>query len=264
MLGAVADQQPDLLPAVDLRGFWRERHCPLDRMTLRQVLAVYVRHPAVWAYVGLLAASVVLVGLLRPLSPGTSPLGLAGAAALAFLLYPAIEYLLHRFLLHARFLYRMPLTVDLWRRIHYDHHSDPDNLQVLFGALPTTLPTIVVATVPPGLLIAGPAGAVVSFAAGLVSILVYEFCHTVDHLPYAPRTPLLRRIKRLHLLHHLHNERGNFGITSFLVDRILGTYYGRASEVPRSATAFDLGYTGAERIRYPWLAQRSEPGDAGR
>jgi sterol desaturase/sphingolipid hydroxylase (fatty acid hydroxylase superfamily) len=233
-------------------------------MTLGELIAVYVRHPAVWAYLALLVASAVLVVVLRPLSPDASGLGLAGAAALAFLLYPAIEYLLHRFLLHGRFLYRTPFTVDLWRRIHYDHHSDPDNLQVLFGALPTTLPAIVVATVPSGLLIAGPAGAAISFAAGLVSVLVYEFCHTVDHLPYAPRNPLLRRVKRLHLLHHLHNERGNFGITSFVVDRVLGTYYGRASEVPRSATAFDLGYTGAERIRYPWLAQRSGSGDAGR
>ena len=233
-------------------------------MTLRDLVAVYFRHPAVWAYLGLLAVSAALVVMLRPLSPGVSALGLAGAAALAFLLYPLIEYLLHRFLLHGRFLYRTPFTVDLWRRIHYDHHSDPDNLQVLFGALPTTLPAMIVATVPSGLLIGGPAGAAASFAAGVVSVLVYEFCHTVDHLPYAPRNPLLRAVKRLHLLHHLHNERGNFGITSFVVDRLLGTYYGRASEVPRSATAFDLGYTGAERIRYPWLAQRSGSGDAGR
>ena len=253
------------MPTVELmrKGFWQRSH-HLDRMTLRELVEVYVRHPAVWAYLGLLIASAVLVVLLRPLSPGVSGLGLAGAVALAFLLYPAIEYLLHRFLLHGRFLYRTPFTVDLWRRIHYDHHSDPDNLQVLFGALPTTLPAMVVATVPSGLLIAGPAGAAASFGAGVVSVLVYEFCHTVDHLPYAPRNKLLRAVKRLHLLHHLHNERGNFGITSFLVDRILGTYYGRASEVPRSATAFDLGYTGAERIRYPWLAQRSGPGDAGR
>jgi sterol desaturase/sphingolipid hydroxylase (fatty acid hydroxylase superfamily) len=233
-------------------------------MSLAQVLEVYVRHPAIWSYLALLAGSVVLVGLLRPLSPGASAPALASAAGVAFLLYPPIEYLLHRFLLHARFLYRSPRTVDLWRRIHYDHHSDPDDLQVLFGALPTTLPTIVAAAVPPGLLIAGPAGAAAAFAAGLVAMLVYEFCHTVHHLPYAPRNPLLRRLKRLHLLHHLHNERGNFGISSSLLDRLIGTYYDRATDVPRSATVFDLGYTGAERIRYPWLAQRSGSGDAGR
>jgi sterol desaturase/sphingolipid hydroxylase (fatty acid hydroxylase superfamily) len=254
MLGAVA--------AADLRGFWRRQHCPLDRMTLRELVAVYVRHPAVWVYLLLVAGSAGLAAVLR--APRTGVLRLAGAAAAAFLLYPLVEYLLHRFLLHGRFLYRSPRTVDLWKRIHYDHHSDPDNLQVLFGALPTTLPTMVVATVPAGALIAGPAGAAAAFGAGAVAVLVYEFCHTMDHLPYAPRHPVLRRLKRLHLLHHLHNERGNFGITSFLVDRVAGTYYDRASAVPRSATAFDLGYSGAERVRYPWLAQRSGSGDAAR
>jgi sterol desaturase/sphingolipid hydroxylase (fatty acid hydroxylase superfamily) len=233
-------------------------------MTLREVITVYFRHGAVHAYLALVAASAALVVLLRPARPDAGVLGLAGAAAAAFLLYPPAEYLLHRFLLHGRFLYRSPRTVDLWKRIHYDHHRDPDNLQVLFGALPTTLPTIALATVPAGALIAGPAGAAAAFGAGVVSMLLYEFCHTVDHLPYAPRNPLLRRLKRLHLLHHLHNERGNFGITSFVLDRLVGTYYRRASEVPRSATAFDLGYSGAERVRYPWLAQRSEPGDPGR
>lgn len=246
----------------DLRDFWRQRRCPRERMTLREVIEVYARHPAVHVYLALVAASAVLVTVLR--GPDTGLLRLAGAAGAAFLLYAPVEYVLHRFLLHGRFLYRSPRTVDLWKRIHYDHHSDPDNLQVLFGALPTTLPTIVVATVPVGALIAGVAGAAAAFGAGVASVLVYEFCHTVDHLPYTPRLPALRRLKRLHLLHHLHNERGNFGITSFVVDRLAGTYYDRASEVPRSATAFDLGYAGAERVRYPWLAQRSEPGDAGR
>jgi hypothetical protein len=52
--------------------------------------------------------------------------------------------------------------------------------------------------------------------------------------------------------------------TSSLIDHLAGTYYPRASEVPRSPTTFDLGYTAAERIRYPWLAERSEPGDLGR
>jgi sterol desaturase/sphingolipid hydroxylase (fatty acid hydroxylase superfamily) len=118
--------------------------------------------------------------------------------------------------------------------------------------------------VPTGALIAGAAGAAAAFGAGVQSALFYEFCHCVEHLPYTPRNPVLRRMKRLHLLHHLHNERGNFGITNFVVDRLAGTYYPRASDVPRSPTAFDLGYTAAERVRYPWLAERSEPGDPGR
>jgi sterol desaturase/sphingolipid hydroxylase (fatty acid hydroxylase superfamily) len=231
-------------------------------MSLRQVLAAYVRHPAVGAYLALVAASVIVAALLR--SPSTSGRALAAAAAAALVIYPFAEYLLHRFVLHGRFLYRSPRTVDLWKRIHYDHHRDPDDLRVLFGALITTLPTIAILTLPTGALIAGAAGAAITFGAGAASMLIYEFVHCVQHLPYAPRDPVLRRLKRQHLLHHLHNEHGNFGITSSFLDHVAGTYYPRASEVPRSPTTFDLGYTAAERIRYPWLAERSEPGDADR
>lgn len=233
-------------------------------MTLRELTVVYLRHPAVGAYLALVAASAALVVLLLPRSPDAGGLSLAGAAAAALLMYPPAWYLLHRFVLHGRFLYRSPRTVALWKRIHYDHHRDPGDLRVLFGAPLTTLPTIALATVPTGALIAGAAGAAAAFGAGVLSALFYEFCHCVEHLPYTPRNPVLRRMKRLHLLHHLHNERGNFGITNFVVDRLAGTYYPRARDVPWSPTAFNLGCTAAERVRYPWLAERSEPGDPGR
>ncbi|RPH85267.1 MAG: fatty acid hydroxylase family protein [Candidatus Rokuibacteriota bacterium] len=261
MLGLVTDQQGGATDAAGLRGFWRRRRCPLERMTLGQLLAAFVRHPAVAAYLALAAVSALLVALLR--APGDGP-GLVIAAGAALLIYPPAEYLLHRFVLHGRFLYRSPRTVTLWKRIHYDHHHDPDDLRVLFGALPTTLPTVALATLPTGALIAGAAGAAATFGAGALCMLVYEFVHCVQHLPYAPRTRLLRRLKRHHMLHHRHSERGNFGITSSLVDHLAGTYYPRASAVPRSPTAFDLGYTAAERVRYPWLAERSEPGAPGR
>jgi len=261
MLGSVMDQRRGGTGAADLRGFWGRQRCPVERMTLAELLAVFVRHPAVAAYLAVVAASALLVGLLR--APDTGP-GLIAAAGAAFLIYPPAEYLLHRFVLHGRFLYRSPHTVTLWKRIHYDHHRDPDDLQVLFGALPTTLPTIALVTLPTGALIAGAAGAAATLGAGALCMLVYEFVHCMQHLPCTPRHRVLRRLKRLHMLHHRHSERGNFGITSSLVDHLAGTYYPRASEVPRSPTAFDLGYTAAERVRYPWLAERSEPGDAGR
>lgn len=252
MLGGVANVR---------RGFWSQPRCSVDRMTLQELTAVYLRHPAVAVYLALAVASAALAVRWSSRSPGAGALGLAAVAAL--LMYPPAWYLLHRFVLHGRFLYRSPRTVTLWKRIHYDHHRDPDDLRVLFGAPATTLPTIALATVPAGLLIAGAAGAAAAFGAGVVCALFYEFCHCVQHLPYTPRHRVLRRLKRLHLLHHLHNERGNFGITNFLVDRLAGTYYARAGDVPRSPTTFDLGYTAAERVRYPWLAQASESGDPG-
>ena len=68
----------------------------------------------------------------------------------------------------------------------------------------------------------------------------------------------LRDIKRNHLAHHFHNEQGNFGITSSVWDRVLGTYYAQPKDVRRSPTAHNLGYTAEMAERYPWVAALSE------
>ena len=158
--------------------------------------------------------------------------------------------------MHGRFLYRRPETAALWKRIHYDHHVDPNDLGVLFGALITTLPTIVLVTVPIGWLIAGPAGAAAALGkrAGRPPASTSS-ATACQHLPFTPRYAWLREIKKRHLAHHFHNEQGNFGITNFLCDRLLGTYYDSPKAVARSETVFDLGYRGGEVHRFPWVAE---------
>src|SRR2546429_642609 len=135
--------------------------------------------------------------------------------------------------------------------------QDPEVVRVLFGALYTTVPTIALVTVPVGWAVGGRAGAPAAFAAGSLIISLYEFCHCVQHLRYAPKSRFLQRIKRHHLAHHFHNERGNYGITSAVWDRVFGTLYERTTGVPPSATVFNLGYTAIEAKRYPWVAELS-------
>ena len=69
-------------------------------------------------------------------------------------------------MLHNRLLYKSQLTAKVWKRIHYDHHQNPHDLSVLFGALYTTLPPILLLTLPIGWLIGGAAGAAAAMAAG--------------------------------------------------------------------------------------------------
>ena len=68
----------------------------------------------------------------------------------ASLVYPLVWYLLHRCVLHSRWMFKVAPLSPTWKRIHYDHHQDPNHLEVLFGALHTTLPTIALATFPLG------------------------------------------------------------------------------------------------------------------
>ncbi len=234
-------------------GVWAGRKYFLDKMSLADLVKAYFTHYAILVYLALAAAAITASVLLtdslwKPLL----------AAAVTIALYPLVEYLLHRFVLHAQFLYKSPLTARLWKRIHFDHHQNPNDMSVLFGALHTTLPPIAVITLPLGWAIGGPGSAAAAFAAGLLVFAFYEFCHCAQHLPFKPRSAWLQRIKKSHVAHHFHNEQGNFGITSFAWDRAFGTYYPHAKQVKRSPTVFNLGYTTKQAERYPWVAELSD------
>jgi hypothetical protein len=125
-------------------SFWRREH-HLDKMSLRELVVAYVQYPAIIAY---FPAAAVAIGFdawrPAPLAPT-----LAAIAAATFV-YPLVWYLLHRWVLHSRWMWRHRLLASTWKRIHYDHHQDPNHLEVLFGALHTTMPTIAIATLPIG------------------------------------------------------------------------------------------------------------------
>ncbi len=230
---------------------WKRRH-QLDRMTLGGLTVAFFQYHAVRVYL-LLAG---LAGALSWWFP-SSIAATASAVAAAGLVYPLIWYALHRWVLHSRWMFKSALTARTWKRIHYDHHMDPHHLEVLFGALYTTLPTIALATVPLGWAIGGFGAAMAALAAGLLITCAYEFVHCVEHLPYKPRNRVLARMKALHLAHHFHDENGNYGITNFAWDRLFGTLYERRDRPRKSPTVFNLGYDEEAARRYPWVGRLS-------
>ncbi len=232
-------------------GFWRREH-HLDRMDLRQLVVAYFQYPAILAYLAL-AAGAIAVWFAHP----ASAVRTAAAAAVAVGLYPLVWYALHRWVLHSRWMFKVPALAATWKRIHYDHHQDPNRLEILFGALHTTLPTIALATAPIGYAIGGLGGAAAGLAAGLLTTCFYEFCHCIQHLAYTPKHPLLVKMKQRHMAHHFHDETGNFGITNFFWDRLFGTGYAKVSDRRKSPTVFNLGYTPEVATRYPRVSELS-------
>lgn len=228
---------------------WRGRTYDLGRMGLRDLLVAYATYPAIPVYAALAVVGTALAAAWTEDGART-----ALAALLMVALYPFIEYGLHRFILHGRFLYKSRLTAALWKRIHFDHHQDPHKLEVLFGSLANTLPLILAMALPVGWAVDGRAGAAAALACATVLMCAYEFCHCVQHLNVKPRNRLLLRIKQLHLAHHFHDETANFGITTPLVDRMAGTYRADTRDRPRSPTVFNLGYNVEEAKRHPWVA----------
>lgn len=235
-----------------MAGFWKNRTHNLARMSLGDLFIAFFTYPAALVYIALSAVCVFFIARWYQ-----SALPLIVASALTAFVYPLVWYVLHRWVLHAQYLYRSPLTARVWKRIHFDHHQDPHNLVVLFGALYTTLPTIAIVTVPVGYLVGGPAGSAMALCAGLLTTCFYEFSHCVQHLNTTPKSAYMKRIKQLHLAHHFHNEQGNYGITNFTWDQLFGTYYAKAKLVPKSPTVFNIGYTEEMAAKYPWVNELS-------
>ncbi|MFL6846444.1 MAG: sterol desaturase family protein [Allosphingosinicella sp.] len=232
-------------------------------MTLKELVRAYFSYPAIVAYLALAAAAIAWFALRpAPLAPTLI------AVAAASLIYPLVWYVLHRWVLHSKWMWKSKLLSPTWKRIHYDHHQDPNHLEVLFGALHTTLPTIALGVIPVGYAIGLPwadaahpeaawGAAAAAFATGLITTCFYEFVHCIQHLAYKPRKKWLVEMKRRHMAHHFHDETGNFGITSFLWDRLFGTFYDQAGERKKSPTVFNLGYTPEVAEVYPYVAKLS-------
>ena len=234
-----------------VQGFWKRTH-HLDKMTFRDLLSAYFQHYSIIVYLGLALICATLAIFRFP----ATPLQMVGALVIANLVYPLVWYSLHRWVLHSQWMYKVPFLASTWKRIHYDHHQDPNHLEVLFGALHTTLPTILLATAPWGYLLGGIGGALMAFAGGLVMTAFYEFTHCIQHLAYKPRNKMLAMMKARHMAHHFHDEDGNFGITNFLWDRAFGTLY-EVNERSKSPTVFNLGYTPEVAEHWPWVSRLS-------
>lgn len=129
--------------------FWKRTHY-LDRMTLKELGIAYFQHYTIMAYLSIAAVCIAVYAFNpAPLLPTL------GAIAAAVAVYPLVWHMLHQYVLHGQWMYKWKMLSPTWKRIHYDHHQDPNNLNVLFGALHTTVPTIAMATIPVGWLIGG-------------------------------------------------------------------------------------------------------------
>ncbi len=232
-------------------GFWKKSH-HLDRMTLKELWIAYFQYPAIIAYL-LLSAVTIGIWAWHP----ASALQTIASIGVAMVAYPLAWYLLHRFVLHSRWMFKVPPLAATWKRIHYDHHQDPNHLEVLFGALHTTVPTIIAVTAPVGYMIGGIGGAAIATATGMLTTCFYEFCHCIQHLSYKPKSKWIAMMKQHHMMHHFHDEDGNYGITTFFWDKLFGTYYARSGERKKSPTVFNLGYTPEVAERYPRVAELS-------
>jgi sterol desaturase/sphingolipid hydroxylase (fatty acid hydroxylase superfamily) len=226
-------------------NFWSQSHY-LDRMTLKGLVLAYLQYPAIILYLAL-AATGIGTWIYQPAGIGRTLLAIAAA----IVMFPIVWYALHRWVLHSRWMWKVSWLAGTWKRIHYDHHQDPNHLEVLFGSPSNVIPTVAIATIPVGYAIGGIGGAAAAFATGMIQTCVNEFFHCIQHLAYKPKMKWLVHMKQRHMEHHFHDETGNFGITNYWWDRLGRTYYAGASARPKSPTVFNLGYDDDAAARHP-------------
>ena len=234
------------------QSLYRQKSHYLNKMGIKELNAAYFLHYTVVTYIVLQIAA---FGAALYMMADWRELLLSAMVTIA--MFPMWWYITHRWVMHNTFLYKNKWTSSFWKRIHYDHHMDPHHLEVLFGALYTTLPSVFLTTAPFGYLIGDVSGALMAYGIGLFMTCVYEYIHCIQHLNFKPKNRWLMELKTHHMMHHFHDEDGNFGITNFTIDKILNSFYERKERKTRSAFVNNLGYDEEEAAKYPWVAELS-------
>lgn len=171
--------------------------------------------------------------ILRGPSMFTALFFLVGMITFAF-----SEYMTHRFFFHLK-APKNPLFLKFMKRIHYDHHSDPNDLKLLFLPLWYSLPNFFVLSLLFSLL-TNNLDFTLAFGTGLMSmLLVYEWKHYVAHRPIKPKTKFGRWVKKVHILHHYKNENFWYGVSTPFADYLFGTFKNE-KDVETSKTAKEL------------------------
>jgi sterol desaturase/sphingolipid hydroxylase (fatty acid hydroxylase superfamily) len=141
---------------------------------------------------------------------------------IGFVTYMFSEYLTHRFFFHIKapkngFLFK------LIKRLHYDHHTKPNELKLLFLPIWYSAPNLTALALL-FYLISGSIVSTLSFSVGvLFMFFVYEWKHYVAHRPLKPKTRLGKWVKRTHILHHYKNENYWYGVSTPFIDVLFGT-----------------------------------------
>lgn len=179
----------------------------MDFFSLEHSKAAYRLDFAV--YGGAVAA---LAALLLVAAPREQAWTMASFAFLGLASWTAIEYGLHRFVLHG---------VQPFRRWHAEHHERP---QALICA-PTVVSASLIAALIflPALLLGGVWSACALTFGVLTGYLAYAITHHATH-HWRADNAWLRRRKRCHALHHhAVAEPGAYGVTSAFWDHVFGS-----------------------------------------
>jgi hypothetical protein len=214
-----------------------------DLQTKREIVRVYVGRSSA----RVLITAAVVFGVAR-LAVGGFGWGDLIVFAVTVAITGTVEWIIHRFLLHA--------AEDAWtsRTLgtgsgHRRHHLDPPDIGWLMLRGPdaavfiTAFGAITAAWTIPLMWLTGSAlfgPFLTAWTLAAIGLAHYEWVHLMVHTRYRPRTRYYRRLAGNHRLHHFRNEHYWLGVTTNTGDRLLHTYPRQKTDVPLSDTARTL------------------------
>lgn len=178
--------------------------------------------------------------------PNLTSVGTCIAFVIGMISYSIVEYLTHRFLFHIK-TPKNAFFLKLIKRLHYDHHSSPNDLNLLFLPLWYSLPNMAIAGVVAYFMSSNLVITNAFIAGVMIFLLFYEWKHYIAHRPVKPISPWGRWMKKIHLWHHFKNENYWYGVTNPVYDWAMGTFKDQ-NNVEQSQTARDLEQRGKQEF----------------
>lgn len=135
-------------------------------------------------------------------------------------LWQLLEYLIHRFVFHARSNSYWGITLHFL--FHGCHHKFPmDAQRLVFPPVPAAPIVVAIYT---SLRLLLPAAVATGLMSGvLLGYVLYDCLHYAIHHAVALPGPLLRELRVRHNHHHYHDHHHTYGISSVFWDALFGT-----------------------------------------
>jgi Fatty acid hydroxylase superfamily. len=167
--------------------------------------------------------SAYIIAVLLPSYYSITYYNISPSDCLGFLggifIWMVAEYCFHRYAFHNNNL--SPRTYELLAYNHAKHHQNPNTDKDLLLPLRLTMPVALFLFVAAWILISLPFATLLLFGM-LAGLTFYEFVHYQAHNKFYNVWPFKFLTVR-HLRHHFEHENRYFGVTSDIIDRIMGT-----------------------------------------
>jgi hypothetical protein len=159
-----------------------------------------------------------------------------GLFALGWGLYLLEEHLIHRYIFHAP-APRNQFLFNALYRLHYGHHDQARNRDLLFTPLWFALPMALVTASLLAILLPAKHAAIAVLGGGVSGYLVFEWLHLLSHFR-TPKGRLGRYITRRHAKHHNIDYSNWYTVSpgGQIVDAALGSDPAQYSVVPNVLT----------------------------